>query len=76
MYQDFLKFITSIWGAMAVLPATFPLASELLEIIELPISGNSELIALVNSLICLFVLMLAYAYGSRSRGSLGVAAVI
>jgi hypothetical protein len=73
MFRDFLKFASSTIGAVVTMRVTFPFARELLNITMLPPSSSTDLVELVTSIICAFVLMAAFIYGSTYRVSIRLA---
>jgi hypothetical protein len=70
MFRDFLRFVSPIFGAIAAMPVFYPFANVLSKFLNLPFYGDTEWIAVLNSIICAFVLIVAYAYGSRYTGTL------
>jgi hypothetical protein len=76
MLRDFLKLVSPIFGALVAMPVFYPFANELSKFLNLPLSSDTELIAVLNSILCAFVIILSYAYGSRYRGTLRLAIVV
>ena len=76
MFRDFVRYSSSTIAAVVGLRVTFPFARELMGILMPPVSGNTQMIDLVNSIICAFVLMAAYLYGSSYRVPFGLAGFV
>jgi hypothetical protein len=70
MFRDFLGYSSGIFRSIGAGFAFFPFANELLKIMKLPLASHAAEISAANTLVCGFVLMLAYYFGSRNRGAI------